>query len=68
MVKCTSLKKCMGDNFNGWAKWSLFKLLDSSFRMTSLSQNALKLMELWPLCLGISEFLNFFVYLDTNQN
>ena len=31
MIKCTGLNKSMGDNFNGWAKWYLLKLLDSSF-------------------------------------
>ena len=30
-AKCTGWNKYMGDNFNGWLKWSLLKLQDSSF-------------------------------------
>ena len=31
-MKFTGLNKCMGDNFNGWAKWCLLPLQDSSFQ------------------------------------
>ena len=56
-MKCTGPNKYMGDNFNGWAKWYLLKLLDSSFRLC-FGRLICGVVEYLPISNFISKFQN----------